>query len=57
MNDFFSYSSIFKRLGHSRTQLLLGILANMGYHKFYSRLLKEHEHAAGRATGGPTGLM
>jgi hypothetical protein len=43
MNDFFSYGSIFKRPARSRTQLLLGILANMGYHKFYSRLFREYE--------------
>jgi len=43
MNDFFSYASIFRRLGRSRTRLLLGLLANLGYHKFYSRLLQDYE--------------
>jgi phosphatidylserine/phosphatidylglycerophosphate/cardiolipin synthase-like enzyme/radical SAM superfamily enzyme YgiQ (UPF0313 family) len=38
---FFSFSSIFKRLSHSRTQLILAILANLGYHRFYHRMYQE----------------
>jgi len=41
--DFFSFGSALQRLGHSRTQLLLTILANLGYHKFHSRMFREYE--------------
>jgi radical SAM superfamily enzyme YgiQ (UPF0313 family) len=41
MNSFFSFRSIFKRLSRSRTRLLMAILLNMGYHKFYRRMLDE----------------
>jgi radical SAM superfamily enzyme YgiQ (UPF0313 family) len=41
--DFFSYRSIWTRLCRSHTQLLLAILANLGYHRFYRRMLQEYE--------------
>jgi radical SAM superfamily enzyme YgiQ (UPF0313 family) len=41
MTEFFSFRSIFKRLSRSRTQLLMAALLNLGYHKFYRRLLDE----------------
>jgi radical SAM superfamily enzyme YgiQ (UPF0313 family) len=41
MNAFFSFGSIFKRLSRSRTRLLMAVLLNLGYHKFYRRLLDE----------------
>jgi radical SAM superfamily enzyme YgiQ (UPF0313 family) len=41
MNSFFSFRSIFKRLSRSRTQLLMAVLLNVGYHKFYRRMLDE----------------
>ncbi|NOX87800.1 MAG: radical SAM protein [Calditrichaeota bacterium] len=40
--NFFSYKSIFTRLGHSQTKLLLSVLANLGYHSFYKRMLNEY---------------
>jgi radical SAM superfamily enzyme YgiQ (UPF0313 family) len=43
MNDFFSYRSMYKRLSSSRTHLLLLILANLGYHKFYRNLQREYQ--------------
>jgi len=45
MNDFYSFGSIFKRLGRSRTRLMMAVLLNLGYHKFYRRLLREYEEA------------
>ena len=41
--SFFSYKSIFFRLNHSQTQLLLAIIANLGYHNFYKRMVKEYK--------------
>jgi hypothetical protein len=41
MDRFFSFSSIFRRLSRSRTRLIMAILLNMGYHKFYRRMLSE----------------
>ncbi|NOY76709.1 MAG: radical SAM protein, partial [Calditrichaeota bacterium] len=41
--NFFSTQSIFTRLAHSRTQLVLAILANLGYHNFYKRMVREYE--------------
>jgi radical SAM superfamily enzyme YgiQ (UPF0313 family) len=43
LNDFFSYRSILKRLGHSRCFLLISGLANLGYHRFYKRMLADYE--------------
>lgn len=40
--NFFSMKSIFTRLAHSRTQLLLAMLSNLGYHSFYKRMIKEY---------------
>ncbi len=39
---FFSYGSIFKRLSRSQTHLTLTILANLGYHGFYKRMIREY---------------
>jgi radical SAM superfamily enzyme YgiQ (UPF0313 family) len=41
MNSFFSFRSIFKRLSRSRTRLLMALLLNLGYQKFYRRMLNE----------------
>ncbi len=55
MNGFYSYGSIVKRLGRSRTQLLMAVLLNLGYHKFYRRLLRELTEgtAESRPDGAP----
>jgi radical SAM superfamily enzyme YgiQ (UPF0313 family) len=54
MNAFFSYGSIFKRLSRSRTQLLMATLLNLGYHKFYRRMLHElPELVQGDELAGP----
>jgi len=56
MNDFFSFGSMFKRLGRSKTQLLLGILANIGYHKFYSRLFQEYKETKSQENSDGRGI-
>lgn len=42
-HDFFSYHSILKRISHSRNQLILATLANLGYQSFYKRMFREYE--------------
>jgi radical SAM superfamily enzyme YgiQ (UPF0313 family) len=49
MNRFFSFRSIFKRLSRSRTRLIMAILLNMGYHRFYRRLLDELPELKGKS--------
>jgi radical SAM superfamily enzyme YgiQ (UPF0313 family) len=48
--DFFSYKSIATRLRRSHTQLVFAILANLGYHHFYQRLLHEYEQGLRNVT-------
>ena len=49
--DFFSFSGIFNRLRHSRTQLLLAIAANLGYQRFYQRMMSEYQTGLRSASG------
>jgi radical SAM superfamily enzyme YgiQ (UPF0313 family) len=46
LNDFYSFQSVFKRLGRSRCLLLIALLANLGYHRFYKRMLADYERSS-----------